>query len=210
MELQHIDLPTPDSSIPIDVQQILAASRAGADRHLERRSNEAEASGFVPSNPELVYRALRAVDLHYEDGASFCEWGSGLGTATCLAAKLGFHACGIEIDPQLVDASRRLARDFQLPAVFAQGSFVPKMERALSQEAFRDNDGRYPWLRCEERDAYQSLGRAPDSFDLVFAYPWPGEEYYMSQLFHELARPGSLFMRYVDSGEISLLQKPFT
>jgi len=206
MELQNVDMLMADSAIPVDVQQVLSASRLGEIEHSERHGNET--AGFVPSNPEVVYRALRAVDLRCAGEASFCEWGSGLGTATCLAAKLGFRACGIEIHPQLVDASRRLAKKFQLPAVFAEGSFVPKSRRSLSWEAYSDNEGRYPWLQCDGPDAYQSLGMKPASFDVVFAYPWPGEEYYMSQLFHELARPGSMFLRYVDSGEIRLLRKP--
>ena len=206
MKLQNVDLLLSDSAIPGDVQQVLSASHLGAIEHFERHGKET--TGFVPSNPEVVYRALQAVDDCCLGEASFCEWGSGLGTATCLAAKLGFRACGIELHPQLVEASRKLAKSLQLPAVFAQGSFVPKNGRSLSREAYSDNEGRYPWLNCDGKDAYQSLGRKPDSFDVVFAYPWPGEEYYMSQLFQTLARPGSMFLRYVDSGEISLLRKP--
>ena len=206
MSLQNIDLPTEGVPIPEDVRQVVMASHAAASQYMEAHCSKG--SGFVPSDPELVYSALRAVgDLHTVGEISFCEWGSGFGTATCLAAKLGFDACGIEVEPQLVKESRRLAEHFQLSAVFAEGSFVPARVRPLSEEAFSDNEGRYPWLRCQASDAYERLGREPDSFDVVFAYPWPGEEYYMSQLFQELAGPGSLFLSYSDKGEMNLLRK---
>ena len=44
---------------------------------------------------------------------------------TCLAALLEFDAYGIEVDGTLVRASRRFAADFDLPAEFAHGSFIP-------------------------------------------------------------------------------------
>jgi hypothetical protein len=57
--------------------------------------------------------------------AMFCEWGSGLGVVTCLAALLEFDANGIEVDSTLAHASRLLAADFDVPVEFAQGNFIP-------------------------------------------------------------------------------------
>lgn len=58
-------------------------------------------------------------------GPLFCEWGSGFGVVSCLAALLEFDAYDIEVDSTLVRASRRLAPELDLPAEFAQGSFIP-------------------------------------------------------------------------------------
>ena len=44
---------------------------------------------------------------------------------SALAAMLEFMVCGIEIDQDLVDASRRLADDYGLTVEFVQGSFIP-------------------------------------------------------------------------------------
>ena len=48
-------------------------------------------------------------------------------------------------------------------------------ETESAEEAFVDNLGRYPWLNNQAEDAYKKLGRGIASFDVVFAYPWPGE-----------------------------------
>lgn len=209
MSLQSLGLPpTEGRRTPDDIQRIVNASRAKAKEYIE--NYKSETPGFVPSDPERVYHALRATGellANSTNEISFCEWGSGLGTATCLASKLGFNACGIEIEHQLVAASREFANGFQLSAEFAHGSFVPKPERTLSIEAFSDNEGRYPWLNNQANAAYKSLGREPDSFDIVFAYPWPGEEYFISRLFFELARPGAILLSYNDRGEMDLSQK---
>lgn len=209
MSLQNLELPTESSRTPDDIQKVVTASRIGAREYIENRRSGA--SGFVPSDPEQVYHALRAIGgllAAFTDDVSFCEWGSGLGTVTCLASKLGFDACGIEIEPELVAASREFADRFELPAEFAHGSFVPQTKRTLSIEAFSDNEGRYPWLNSQASAAYTSLGREPESFDIVFAYPWPGEEYFISRLFSELASPGALLLSYGDNGEMNLSQKP--
>ncbi len=62
--------------------------------------------------------------VRFTSGNRFCEWGSGLGTATCLASLMGFNAMGIEIEPELVLRARRLASEFNLPASFLQTSFL--------------------------------------------------------------------------------------
>lgn len=206
MALQEVDFVVEDHAIPSDVQQVLLASHIGIHQYQE--NNREESSGFVPSDPASVYCALRSILVSRSfRGISFCEWGSGYGTATCLAAILGFEAFGIEMEPQLVEASRKLADRFQLPAVFAQGSFVPANGKPLSDEAYRDNGGRYPWLQNLAGNAYQRLGREPDSFDVVFAYPWPGEEYFVSELFHSSVSAGALLLSYNDSGSMNLLRK---
>ena len=73
---------------------------------------------FVPSNYELVWRALDALPR-----GRFCEWGSGFGLATGIAELLGFDASGIELDENLAVASRKLLADFRLSARIITGSY---------------------------------------------------------------------------------------
>ena len=100
-----------------------------------------------------------------------------------MASILGFSASGIEIESDLVDASRTLAADFELSAEFAYGSFVPSGAEAHAVEAHSDNNAIYPWLIKEASNADTVLGIPLDRFGIVFAYPWPGEEYMMEKIF---------------------------
>src|SRR2546423_1671474 len=80
-----------------------------------------------PAATLAAFGALQALaESALAPGGRFCEWGSGFGVVTCLAAMIGFDACGIEIEPDLVAAARRLAADFDLSAEFVCGSFVPR------------------------------------------------------------------------------------
>ena len=98
-----------------------------ADRRIRRHHRRYRNSAFVPCNFGGAYGILQHLAAQAEAaGTLFCEWGSGFGVVTCLAALLEFDAYGIEVDSTLVRASRRLAADFDLPVQFAQGSSFPR------------------------------------------------------------------------------------
>jgi len=157
----------------------------------------------VPSDYRRVYAALQALEAaDLAPGRWFCEWGSGLGVVACLAALLGFESCGIEVEGELVDAARQLADDFDLPVVFAQGSFIPDTE---DLRAGIDED--FAWLSTTERCGYGELGLGPDDFDVVFAYPWPDEEQLTRSLFECHAREGALLMTYHGGDQFRLRRK---
>src|SRR6185437_12874935 len=120
-------------------------------------------------------------------GTLFCEWGSGFGGVTCLAALLEFDAYGIEVDSTLVRASRRLAADFDVPVEFAQGSFIPAGDRMSMRAA-----GSFAALTTTAEPAHEELGLATEDFGIIFAYPWPDEERAFSQLFERHAGAGTL------------------
>src|SRR5215470_19355500 len=86
------------------IEELLAAAehaRAGLPAiYREGDRPYAAADGRVVFD-ELARRAAR--------GRTFLEWGSGIGTITIMAERLGFEAVGIEIDARLVAAARELA-----------------------------------------------------------------------------------------------------
>ena len=91
---------------------------------------------FVAADYDAVRDAL--VSLR-KPGRRFLEWGSATGVITIMADLLGFDAYGIELDPALVEAGRKLASRSHSNAQFAVGSFVPMgWEWGLS-----DGDGRH-------------------------------------------------------------------
>ena len=123
---------------------------------------------FVPADYDRVLSDLLSLR---RPGARFLELGSASGVVTIMADLLGFAAYGIEIDPDLVAVARSLARRHRSDARFAAGSFVPSGYVWKSETG----DDRLGTLALGEA-AYADLGRDLSYFDVVFAYPWDGEE----------------------------------
>jgi len=123
---------------------------------------------FVPADYGMVLDTLR--DLSGE-GASFLEWGSANGVITIMADLLGYDACGIELDPGLVEEARGLATRYVSAARFAEGSFLP------AGYEYRDPTGdRRTGTIGTGRSGYLALGMPLEDFDFVYGYPWGGEE----------------------------------
>jgi len=204
--LTEIEIAIDASVLPDDV----AAFLGEADRRVSQFAwnSPVRATAFVPSNFETVFRALRAInEMNLAPGHSFCEWGSGLGVVASLAAMLEFSACGIEIEKDLVEASRELVDHFDLPVAFVQGSFIPSGAESCIEEAYAENSPEFSWLVTDADDAYDDLGLNPDDFDVVFAYPWPGEEHVISNLFEEYAAEGALLLLFDQFNSVRLLRK---
>jgi len=160
-------------------------------------------SSFVPSNFPLVYGALRQVaDANLSPGPLFCEWGSGAGVVTCLAAMAGFDACGIEFEADLVALSERLASDHRLKVSFYRGNLVPHGGQRIAERV-----GDFEWLAVGGDDPYEQMGLDINDFDMVFAYPWPGEQRVIERLFDRFAADGALLMTYNGAEGISLFRR---
>lgn len=191
MTLQEIPLPEDTAPLPGDVDAFLREADGRIDELMATHRNKPIA-GFVPSDFELVYRALRTIDaLGLATGAALCEWGSGFGVVTCLAAMADFDACGIEINFELIEAAERLAEDFELPVDFVHGSFIP-----TGADAIADTVAESAWLALGGHDAYEHMGLGPEDFDVIFAYPWPGEQQIIEELFDQYAAVGALLLTY--------------
>jgi hypothetical protein len=199
MPLVEVNLPAAEGEVPREVRAFLRE----AGRRIERFRIEAHVPGFVPSDYKHVYGVLRAVEeAELAPGRLFCEWGSGFGVVTGLAAMLGFDAFGIEVEGELVEEARRLADDFELAVEFVQGSFIPPGDEVLVE----DLDG-FSWLTTTADGAHDELGLGPDDFDLIFAYPWPDEQRAIGELFERHGRPGALLLSYQSTDEMSLHRK---
>lgn len=129
---------------------------------------------FVAADYDVVLDALVALRA---PGLRFLEWGSATGVITIMADLLGYDAYGIEIDRDLVDQARELARSTGSAATFTVGSFVPTGYRWQD----RGGDGRLGTIGNAE-SGYLRLGLPLEEFDVVFAYPWGGEEAMMLDL----------------------------
>ena len=131
---------------------------------------------FVAADYGVVQQALVSLRA---PGLRFLELGSATGIITIMADMLGYEAFGIELDGDLVDIARGLATRSGSKARFAKGSFLPT--------GFRPRDGEDPRLRTigESASAYPEIGHALDEFDVVFGFPWDGEEGTMHELMRE-------------------------
>lgn len=199
MPLLDLTLTAGSEPIPADVRRFIAE----ADRRIEQFHEGCRTPGFVASDYPLVYRRLRDLAAStFTRGQQFCEWGSGLGVVTCLAAMLDFDACGIEIEAELVNEARKLADDFDIPAEFIQGSFVP---RGAEQRVYAAGD--YSWFTTEGDHAYEELGLGISDMDVVFAYPWPDEEAVTAELFERYAGHGAVLVTYHGTDDLRIRRK---
>lgn len=136
---------------------------------------------FVPADYDRVLSDL--LPLRHR-GGRFLEMGSASGVITIMADLLGFEAYGIEIDPELVAVARSLARKHRSDARFVVGSFVPSGYVWTSGAG----DDRLGTLALGE-PAYGKLGHDLCDFDVVFAYPWDGEEPIMRDILRRHGAP---------------------
>jgi hypothetical protein len=138
---------------------------------------------FVAADYDRVLSSL--LDLR-APGLRFLEWGSATGVIAIMADLLGFEAYGIEIDPDLVHIARDLASRHGSSARFEVGSFLP----AGYEWRSKNGDGRRGTIGHGD-SAYPGLGHPLEDFDLVYVYPWTGEEPMMHDLMRCYGRPGA-------------------
>ena len=196
MPLIDIELDCDTSPVPEDVHRYVVE----AERRIEAFQRDSSVPGFVGSNLDQGYRALRAImQSHARPGALFCEWGCGFGAVACLASMVGFHAVGIEIEPRLVQDGKRLAAEFDLPVEFVIGSFLPS-----GSDVRVESGTGFSWLKTEESP---ELPFDPDDFDVIYAYPWPAEEDVTAILFERYAAPNALLLSFLGNDDFRLRRK---
>jgi hypothetical protein len=183
----------------IRIAELIWEGRQFFDR-FDTEVRQAEFHPFVPADYEMMLDLL--LQLREPDRRlSFMEWGSGTGVITIIADLLGYDACGIEIDGSLVDAARELATQFGSGARFAHGSFLPAGYefRTASGDRRLGTIGHAP-------SGYLALGRSLDTFDLVYGYPWSGEDAMMRDLMRRYGDPGARLLLHTGSAGLIVLR----
>lgn len=202
MALLEVELDARWPPLPRDVSALVVEAERRIDAFVEERSDD-PIVGFVPSDFHAAYGALAEIARRrLAPGDLFCEWGSGFGVVAMLAARLDYTACAIEIEPDLVDRSIELAEDFDVPVEVACGSFIPE-----GGDEIADGTYEFAWLRTDAPSGYAELELDPRDFDVIFAYPWPGEEEVVLELFDRYAAPGALLVTYQGIDEIRVRRR---
>jgi SAM-dependent methyltransferase len=151
---------------------------------------------FVASQYEEVHEVLKG--LVTDEPQVFLEWGSATGAITILADLLGFEAYGVEIEPDYVEAARKLAEEFDSGAEFLEGSFIPReFDDAEDSET----------LALGLPDAYDDHVVAIDDADVIYAFPWPDDRDVYLAVFHRYARPGAVFVSF-DTDRFTIVRRP--
>ena len=183
MPLVEVELAVDGAALPREVDAFLRE----ADRRIEAHFKRPVARlGLSPAITPARTPSCAIAAASVAPGTRFCEWGSGFGVVTALAAMLDYEACGIEIEEELVLGARALAEDFALPVEFVRDSFIPRGGEDCADIALS-----FAWLTPDAGHADNELGLAVDDFDVVFAYPWPDEEGVIYTLFERFAAVGA-------------------
>lgn len=191
MSLVELKITPYSGPIPSQVGQFIEE----AERRIDRFQQNSRIVGYVPSDFEGVYRLLRSIaEQHLAPGTRFCEWGAGFGVIASLASTLGFDACGIEIERSLVEASDALATEFGFDVEFIEGTFLPEDATSMLDAASPDLAAGMSWLELDTDDSLSDRDLAPDSFAVIYIYPWPDEQELIARVFDRFAASETLLI----------------
>jgi hypothetical protein len=189
--------PAPAELDPVLAGRLAALLDDGRDvwDRFDREVREKRFHPFVPADYDSVLQTLVALRA---PGLRFLEWGSATGVIAIMADLLGYEAYGIELDPNLVRTARELAERHGSGARFAAGSFLPTGYRW--KPGVGDGDSRLGTIG-EGDSGYLQLHHPLDDFDLVYGFPWDGEEPMMRDLMRRYgARGARLLLNGVSPG----------
>lgn len=191
-----------ESAIPEEIQELLIKADAILQSYWDswhRRPIEQ----YVACDFRDVWRAMHSVkSLGLPLGNLFCEWGCGFGIVTALAGKLGWDAVGIEAEGFLVDQAKRFLADEQIPAEIWHGNFLPGgAERLAKRQA------NHASLFHQIPSVYASQALNVDDFATIFAYPWPGEDYFLKDVFRHYAADQAILVMFLGPYEIEIYRK---
>jgi hypothetical protein len=147
---------------------------------------------YVACDFRYVAAALREVlDQKLQNGNLFCEWGCGFGVVTGIASLFGMEAIGIEAEPFLVSEGRKLLKESKIAAELWEGNFLPK-----GAERLAETQSNHASLFHNIPDAYSQHDLDLDDFGTIFAYPWPGEEHFLREVFRRYARENAILLMF--------------
>lgn len=170
-----------DDDIPRGIDALIADAEDAAWALEEGDESGRFVAGDYRSVWQVLCRWMREGEV--ARGAEFLEWGSGQGMATVLASLLGLKATGVECNERLVAAARALAeRHGAERARFVHGTYAP--------------------LAGSRLPVVDARGR-----DVVYVYPWPGEEEFFLRHFAATAKTGSRLLMWLGALEMRAFRK---
>lgn len=171
-------------------------------QRFQDRWDRAPIEQFVASDFQLVHQAIDLIrKQQLVSGNRFCEWGCGFAVVSCLADQLGWDVIGIEAEADLIVEARQTIADLQGSVELWHGNFLP-----AGSERLADDLG-LPSLGHSEDSVYPDIGLYVDDFDLIFAYPWPGEGDFLEAVFEKYAEPGACFLTFCGPYDLRLVRK---
>jgi hypothetical protein len=161
-----------------------------------------QAEQFVAADYELVCQTLQWVGEYQPTvGRRFLEWGCGFAAVACLAENLGWNAHAIEAHPELIGQARLTIQTWPADVELFAGNFLP---RGADQLAF---DPTLPSLGHAGESAYDAWGLDVDDFDLIYSYPWPGEDEFHEDVFDRYAAIGAILLMFIGPNEMRAWRK---
>jgi len=193
-----------ESIIPKEIEELLAKADALLQSYWDswhRRPIEQ----YVACDFRDVWRAMQAVKAqNLPFGNLFCEWGCGFGIVTALACKLGWDAVGIEAEEFLVQQAQAFLRAEKIPAEVWHGNFLPPgAERLAKRQA--NHASLFHKIPC----VYPSQSLGVDDFATIFAYPWPGEDYFLKDVFRCYGADQAILVIFLGPYELEIYRKVF-
>ena len=211
MAIEEIATEGPEARVSDKVARLIETCSRGWERFFADNDDH-QAPRFVPSVPERVFAVLEEVTRRQLPPTRvFCEWGSGFGTATCLAALLGYEAYGLEIEEELVRLSRAIARRLGIPVEILCTSLFPKGYAAYSGVDGAALVTPESWSGPNDEDRgplrYDGMDIDIAEIGVFFAYPWPEEQELIQQLFDAVAMEGAILVVYHTDKDIRVFRK---
>ena len=189
-------------AIPVvDLRDYRSGSGAARTRFVETFCSGLGEFGFTVVeghgiDPELIRRAYAHFEAFFaqrEESKRECSGVAG--------GQRGFTAFGIEIQRELVDSARVLAESLSLPLVFAEGTFLLPGDEDLVGAATDHTELTF------DSQAWDEMNLAPADCDVVFAYPWPGEEEMVDRTFARHASAEAILMTFHDFDRVLVQRK---
>lgn len=193
-----------ETALTTQERRLIEAARQAVARLEHQRPQVARL--LQRSDPIAFCALLHALQSqHRLRGPRFCEWGSGIGLITALAALNGLDAVGIEADSTLHMAAQKIFPSVPQGPKFTQGSFVPP--QVTGHFRVVGTFGSTIWQPSVTQDPYAKLKLRCTDIDLVYAYPWPREIALYEALFEHCAGPGALLWLFIQGSAPRLLEQ---
>ncbi|MFN6138319.1 MAG: class I SAM-dependent methyltransferase, partial [Planctomycetota bacterium] len=102
----------------------------------------------------------------------------------------------------LVQQAQAFLRTEKIPAEIWHGNFLPPgAERLAKRQA--NHASLFHKIPC----VYPSQSLGVDDFATIFAYPWPGEDYFLKDVFRHYAADEAILIMFLGPYELEIYRK---